>query len=337
MSDPSSRAADVVDPVSHVNVLGVGDELMVTWRGGSAALSVFVSDDPDDAGVDVRAPDAPGRVTLPRPQGRAYVHLFEPSQGFVVAAERRLEMDGPTNFRDLGGYPTLDGGWTRWGRVFRSDGLHEASAGDLDRLESLGITTVFDLRSDEEVEQAPDRLPAGIAHVHLPMSSDVAKGRSMLQRILDGDLTKFDDDDMSAGYLRMLEGFPEHLARIVATVADSQPVLFHCTAGKDRTGIAAMTLLGLADVADSFILDDYEVSARYRRRSPEGTAWFEQQIRDAGHDPAGFATLWGSPRAVMRRTLDGLRDRWGSHAEFVRSIGVDDEVAGRARSGLRRD
>lgn len=324
-----------MDPVSHVNVVGVDDQLFVSWRGGSDQISVFLSESPDDAGTDVRAPDAAGRTVLPRPGGRAYVHLFEPSQGFVVSAERRVDMDGPSNFRDIGGYPTSDGAWTRWGQVFRSDGLHELTETDHARIRDLGISVVFDLRSDGEVEQAPDRLPDGVAHVHLPMSSDVAQGRSMLQRILDGDLPKFDEDDMADGYLRMLDGFPEHLARMVTAVADGETVLFHCTAGKDRTGITAMTLLGLADVADSYILDDYEVSAQYRTRSAEGTAWFESQIRDAGYDPAEFSTLWGSPRPVMRKTLDGLRDRWGHPRNYVRSIGVSDDTAVRARERLR--
>ncbi len=323
------------DPISHVNVVAVAGDLLVTWRGGSDAVSGFVSDRVDDAGTDVRAPDAPGRVTVPAPLHRAYIHLFEPSQGFVVAAERRLAMDGPSNFRDLGGYPTLDGSWTRWGKVFRSDGLHTLSDADHERVRDLGISVVFDLRSDSEVEQAPDRLPDGVRHVHLPMSSDVAQGRSMLQRILDGDLPKFDDDDMSSGYLRMLEGFPDHLAQMVSTVAGGETVLFHCTAGKDRTGITAMLLLALADVDDSFILDDYEISARFRARSPERTEWFEEQIRDAGLDPADFTTLWGSPRPVMRKTLDGLRAQWGDHRSYVRSIGVDDDVAQAAAASLR--
>jgi protein-tyrosine phosphatase len=327
----------VADPISHVNVVAVGEELLVTWRGGSDELSVFLSDDPDDAGTDVRAPDGRGRVTLPNRSRRAYVHLFEPSQGFVVAAERRITMDGPSNFRDLGGYPTLDGAWTRWGQVFRSDGLHTLTDGDHDLLEALEITTVFDLRSHGEVEQAPDRLPRGLRHVHLPMSSDVAQGRSMLERIVDGDLHKFDEDDMADGYLRMLEGFPEFLAEMLHAVADGEKVLFHCTAGKDRTGITAMTMLGLAGVADAYILDDYEVSAHYRAHSAEGTNWFAERIREAGYDPDDYHAMWGSPRPAMRKALDGLRERWGDHHRYAHSIGVADDVVERVRAVLRTD
>lgn len=323
-------------PLSHVNVWPSADEITVSWRGGSPDLSVFVSDDPLDAGVDVRAPDGPGVITVARAAHRHYIHLFDPVDGFVVGAERRLAMDGPSNFRDLGGYPTIDGSYTRWGQVFRSDGLHELSDADHEQILGLGISKVFDLRSAGEVEQAPDRLPDGIDHVHMPMSSDVALQRSMLERIVDGDLPKFDEHDMSAGYLRMLEGFPDYLSAMIGAVAAGEKILFHCTAGKDRTGITAMTLLGLAGVADGYILDDYEISAQYRAHSTEGTNWFAERIREAGLDPDDFHAVWGSPRPAMRMTLDGLRDRWGTHEAFVRSIGVDDAVAATARELLRQ-
>lgn len=325
----------MTDPISHLNVVAADDELLVTWRGGSDAVSVFLSDDPDDAGTDVRAPDAAGRVSLGSELARPYVHLFEPGQGFVVAAERRIAMDGPSNFRDLGGYPTLDGSWTRWGQVFRSDGLHELSDRDHDLMGVLGISTVFDLRSDGEVEMAPDRLPAGVRHVHLPMSSDVAQGRSMLERIVDGDLSKFDEDDMAEGYLRMLEGFPEFISEMLHAVAGGEKVLFHCTAGKDRTGITAMTMLGLAGVADVHILDDYEVSAHYRAHSSEGTNWFSDRIREAGFDPDDYHALWGSPRPAMRKTLDALRERWGDHETYARGIGLGDDALAGVRERLR--
>ena len=325
----------MADPISHVNVWPNDDELVVTWRGGSEEISVFVSDDPDDPGVDVRAPDERGRTVLVRSEQRQYVHLFDPAEGFVVAADRRIEMDGPSNFRDLGGYPTLDGGTTRWGRVFRSDGLHELSERDHGRFRELDVTVVFDLRTRAEAEQAPDRLPAGVDYVHMPMSSDVAQQRGLLERIVDGDLTKFDEDDMAEGYLRMLEGFGEYLAGVVGAVAEGHGVLFHCTAGKDRTGITAMTLLGLAGVADAHILDDYELSARYRQTAPEGTSWFAERIREAGHDPGDFHAMWGSPRPAMRKTLEGFRERWGDHDTYVRSIGVGDEIADAARARLR--
>jgi len=318
--------------VNHINVVVDNDELIVTWRGGSASLSVFVSDDPDDPGTDVRAPHGAGRTVIARSKDRQYIHLFEPGQGFTVAAQRCLDTDGPDNFRDLGGYPTLHGSSTRWGRVFRSDRLDGLSADDQAMIESLGISTVFDLRSNAEAAAAPDQLPGTVTRVHLPMSSDVAQHRSLLARIIDGTLPKFDNDDMAAGYLNMLEGFGDYFTEVIDTVAAGQRILFHCTAGKDRTGVMAMVLLGLAGVPEPYLLDDYEISQRYRR--PGSDSRFQEQIRAAGFDPEDFATMWLSPRVVMRQTLDGLRQRWRDHAGYLDSIGVSDETVNAARSSL---
>ena len=318
--------------VAHLNVVADDDALIVTWRGGSPSLSVFVSDDPDDPGTDVRAPDAAGRTVIARTARRQYIHLFEPGQGFIVAAERRLEMDGPDNFRDLGGYPTAQGSYSRWGRLFRSDRLDGLSADDQARIESLNISTVFDLRSDGEVATAPDRLPDTVRLVHRPMSSDVAQHRSMLARIIDGTLVKFDNDDMSSGYLDMLEGFGDYFTEVINEIAAGHRILFHCTAGKDRTGVMAMVLLGLAGVPEAYLLDDYELSGQCRR--PDTDSPFREKIRSAGFDPDDFETMWQSPRAVMRQTLDGLRQRWGNHANYLNWIGVSDETISTARAEL---
>ena len=318
--------------VTHINVVSNEDELIATWRGGSPSLSVFVSADPDDSGTDVRAPDSAGRTVIARTARRQYIHLFEPEQGFIVGAERCLRMDGPDNFRDLGGYPTADGSYSRWGRLFRSDRLDGLTANDQAQIESLNISTVFDLRSNGEVAMAPDRLPSAVKHVHLPMSSDVAQQRSMLARITDGTLSKFDNDDMSSGYLGMLEGFGDYFIEVINEIIEGHRILFHCTAGKDRTGVMAMVLLGLAGVSAPYLLDDYEISQQYRRPNSESS--FREQIRSAGFNPDDFETMWQSPRAVMRQTLEGLQQRWGDHANYLKSIGVSAEMIAAARSNL---
>ncbi len=296
-------------------------------------MSVFVSNDPDDAGTDVRGPQEPGRAVVERTQRRQYIHLFDPGDGFTVAAQRQVEMDGPENFRDLGGYTLIDGGHSRWGRVFRSDRLDALSDADHVRLGELGVATVFDLRSAGEIELAPDRLPDGLRYVSLPMSSDVAQHRSMFQRIIDGDLPKLDQADMAGGYVRMLEGFGDHIAEVITAVAQGDRVVFHCTAGKDRTGVMAMVLLAIAGVAEPHLLDDYEISSHYRSKAEPSQ--FAEHITAAGFDPADYAAMWGSDRPVMKLTLDGLRERWGNHESYVRAIGIDDSTAAAARAALR--
>ncbi len=333
----------MAEPISHVNVWSgpdgpgaePGDELIVTWRGGSPAVTVFVSEDPRDAGSDARAPDRAGLATLPRGPRRSYVHLFDPEHGFTVAAERRLRLDGPVNFRDIGGYPTADGAQSAWGRVFRSDRLDQLSDRDHELLGELGISVVFDLRSDAELERQPDRLWPGVRHEHLPMSSDVAVKRGFLDRIVGGHITEFTKQQMAGGYLRMLESYPASMRRIAMAVAGGERIVIHCTAGKDRTGIAAMMLLGLAGVGDGHLLDDYEMSVRYR--DPDAVEQFCELVRAAGRDPDDFDidAMLGSPRSVMRRTLDGLYERWGDHHGYARFAGLDDAELQAVLANLR--
>lgn len=323
----------MTDPISHVNVWPVGDDLLVTWRGGGD-VSVFVSNDPVDAGTDVRGPDGPGQVSVSR-AGRPYVHLFDPTHGFTVAAERVVAMDGVHNLRDLGGYPTADGGQTRWGQVFRSARFDETSEADRERIRAMGISTVFDLRTQGEVDANPNRLPDGIETIHLPMSSQVAVQKGLFERIFDGDISSYTKADMAAGYLRMLENYADDFASMVEAVARGEKILFHCTAGKDRTGLTAMTMLALAGVADGHILDDYEISAQHQ---PEGRLeHVTAELTKAGQDPDRFdlEALLGSSRAVMRMTLEGMRDRWTDHPGYFDHLGLDPATRAAARENLR--
>ncbi len=322
-------------PITHVNVTRVDGDLVVTWRCG-CDVTVSVSADPDDAGVDVRVPDRPGVAMIERGVGfRPYVHLFDPEFGFEVAADRHIELDGPGNFRDLGGYTTVAGGRTRWGRVFRSDRLDGLTDRDHDVIEMLGVDVVFDLRSAAETEAAPDRLPAAVERIHLPLSSDEIRARPMLQRIIDGDLTSYSSDDMVAGYLRMLEAFGSSFAAVVERVADGATVVAHCTAGKDRTGLVAMLMLGLAGVEDGDLLDDYEISDRYRDSAARDE--YAEKVRSLGHDPDAFAAMFRSPRSVMRDTVEGLRRRWGSIEAYLSDVGVESTTLEAARTALVAD
>ena len=331
----SPYAQPVPAPVSHVNVTRIDGDLMVTWRGGGD-VSVFVSADSEDAGVDVRAPDGPGMVVIERGVGfRPYIHLFDPDHGFVVAAERQIILDGPDNFRDLGGYRTVDGRATRWGRVYRSDRLDGLSGRDHDVLEMLGVDVVFDLRSSIENESAPYALPDAIDRVHLPLSSDQVRARPMIQRIIDGDLRSYTTEDMTAGYLRILDAFGSSFAILVERVAAGATIVAHCTAGKDRTGLASMILLGLAGVDDGDLLDDYEISDRYRDSGMRDA--YADRIRDLGLDPEDFAAMFSSPRVVMRDTLDELRSRWGSIPGYLEQAGVPADTLDAARRALVDD
>ena len=253
--------------------------------------------------------------------------------------QRRVDLDGPSNFRDLGGLPTAGGGSTRFGLVYRADRLCTLTDADLRRLESAGIRHVFDLRSETEAADFPDRLPAGAAYVRLSMTSDQTfQARTIYERIVDGEIKSYGEADMVAGYLRMLQNFGPSLARVVRQVGQGEPTVIHCTAGKDRTGVAAMLLLDLAGVAAEHVVADYALSSERRpslQKDQTEARSLVPMLEDYGLDPAGFAPLWEARPAVMSATLEGLHDGWGGAASYLAAAGMEDSELAAVRALLQ--
>ena len=253
--------------------------------------------------------------------------------------QRWVDLDGPSNFRDLGGLPIAGGGSTRFGRVYRADRLCTLSDADLRRLEAADIRHVFDLRSQTEADDFPDRLPAGASYARLSMTSDETfQARTIYERIVEGEIKAYGEAEMVAGYVRILQNFGPSFARIVRQVAQGEPTIIHCTAGKDRTGVAAMLLQDLAGVAAEHVVADYALSSE-RRPSQQydhtEANSLVPMLEDYGLDPAGFAPLWEARPAVMAAVVDQLHDRWGGAAGYLALAGMDAQELATARASLR--
>jgi len=231
--------------------------------------------------------------------------------------DRATVFTGIYNFRDLGGYPTGDGRTVAWRRLFRSDDLGRLTISDADRFAALGIRTVIDLRRPTEIA-ALGRIPefTGVEYrnVHLvhqlwPLSDQV----EVAERI-DYLVDRYRDMSVEAG-----DGIGAAL-RLIAE-ADAAPVVVHCIAGKDRTGIVAALTLGLLGVDDETIVADYALTDAAERalRADQGKA----------PSPLPFA-----PPDAMRAFLTGLRARHGSVEAYVKSFGVTDEHVAAMRAHL---
>lgn len=167
--------------------------------------------------------------------------------------ERAIVLEGAHNLRDLGGVPLPGGGQTRFGAFYRMDDPCGLTAADLARLDALGVRTVIDLRFAEEVARRPHPLAVapGIRYENVPLGMamfDTPENQAMLA-------------DMGAFYCYLLDHGGDswrHIFRLA--LATDGAVLFHCTAGKDRTGVMALLLLSLAGAADEEIVADYELT-----------------------------------------------------------------------------
>lgn len=241
-----------------------------------------------------------------------------------MTAADPIDLDGPANFRDLGGYATADGGETRPGRVFRSDSLSYLSDRDLERLRvEHGVRTVIDLRAGHEVtDHGHGPLSAHVRQLHLPIVDQTREpdpARPRPQRSL---------DTLDQIYGFMLDEYADRFGAVLGKIAapDAAPVVFHCAAGKDRTGLVSMLLLGLCDVSDELIVTDF---ARTETRMPEIIARHGARAAATGREPEVAGQQYGARPDTMRAVLAALRAEHGSVAGYVRAAGVDDATAGR--------
>ncbi|MEM7413138.1 MAG: tyrosine-protein phosphatase [Myxococcota bacterium] len=234
-----------------------------------------------------------------------------------MAPPRRVEVAGCHNFRDLGGYPTESGGQLRWRQIFRADGLHALEAGGVATLrDEIQLGDIIDLRSTAELEldgRGPLQREAMRFH-HLPLFD----GPGSTERPPMASLADL--------YFGMIEFARGPLARVITTIARTDdPVVFHCAAGKDRTGVVSALLLALLGVRDEVIVVDYAATRDSldaiveRLMSSEG---YKDMWKELPPD-----TLHAEPE-TMRSFLEQIRAKYGSAADYVADIGVaPDDIA----------
>ncbi|MEZ4217130.1 MAG: tyrosine-protein phosphatase [Myxococcota bacterium] len=237
--------------------------------------------------------------------------------------QRKIPLEGCFNFRDLGGYPTRDGRRVRWRRLFRSDGLQLLTDADVAHLrDDLRLASIVDLRSTAELEQDGRGRLAGtdMRFHHVPFFD----GPRSAQR-------PPPEQTLADLYLGMIERAGAPIARAISVLAETPPdraAVYHCAAGKDRTGVLSALLLSLLGVDDELIVADYALS----QESMDDVIARLESLR-------GYEDIWKElpPDTMhahpdtMRRLLTALDERWGGAAGLAKSIGV----APRALDALR--
>jgi protein-tyrosine phosphatase len=211
---------------------------------------------------------APTRQGSPRPY--FLVERQDEGQGTEVRiiGARRLALEGAFNFRDLGGIKTADGRWIRWGQIFRSDGLSKLTPADYSRLNAIGISLVCDLRSRDERKTYPTEWHDGSPVFMLAPVSENSKGST--DDDYDGTSPRPDQsiEDRKAAfersYVQIAFDSASKFGAVLRAIATSDgPSVFHCAAGRDRTGITAAMLLHILGVPDETIVSDYLLSTKY--------------------------------------------------------------------------
>ena len=258
------------------------------------------------------------------------------SQRAATPAGSLIALEGTLNLRDLGGWPTASGEHVvARSTLYRSDRLSDLSPADHDVLDALGIVTVIDLRYEAEAAQHPSVLWSGVEnHVSIPMGGEFADQRSFIERALDGDFDDISDADIGESYIEFLTDHATEFGTAIDTLADGGPALFHCTAGKDRTGLLAMLMLRTVGVDDATVLHDFTLSNEYR--AERRMAQLEPIFTERGLDIENFRPALSAPGPALHTAMTWIDETHGSTATYlVESCGMADPVERLGRRLLR--
>ncbi len=231
---------------------------------------------------------------------------------------RHVALETCFNFRDLGGYRATHGQTVRWGCVFRSDSLRSLTSADFAVLSGLGVRTVVDLRSTKELESEGRSAHLGeLDYHHAPLFEQ----------------EPLPDPRPGEMYLAIAAARGESLAGSLRTIAEcDHAVVFHCAAGKDRTGILAAMLLAALGVPDESIIADYVLSGRALEPWLAWAKVSDPKLAEEIEALPGWL-LRASPE-FMRSFLDGIRSRYGSVENYLGEIGAGADVTRTLRSRL---
>ena len=240
-------------------------------------------------------------------------------------SERHYSFEGCFNFRDIGGYLNQDGKKVKRGLYFRAGRQDRMTEKDLVQLSDLNISTQIDLRKQEEVlDQGRGPLEdMGVNYINIAVIPEGGSDK----------LNKLVGDTGISGkrYLGYLEFGPTSWLRLFGILADEEnlPVLLHCTAGKDRTGVSTAFLLSVLGVSRDIIEADYLLTNLDTERQAdfiESTVGYPE-----GYNREKMISIAGVPKDAMKDFLDGVESKWGSVVEYLEKIGVTQEQMDQVR------
>jgi protein-tyrosine phosphatase len=321
--------AAAVIPFTEATVERTDDHrLVVRWSAPPSAGAVTVlarstpdADGPEGAGRMVGHGGAAGSITVEGlPAAPRWYFELRPRRGAsLTIAERSLHLASAPNFRDVGGYRTTDGRWVRMGLAYRSDQLDRLTDADLAVIAKLAPTVVVDLRTDAERRGGADRVPPGARPLVEDVLADAPPGGPSVASL--------NSPDAAAQFLVTanrqfvdLASARKAYTGLFGELEDAHgEVVYHCSAGKDRTGWASAVLLTLLGVPRETVMADYLASNGYL--TDKNAALFQRL-------PPGRAAvmepLMTVRRAYLEAAFDEVDRRYGSFDRYAaQALGLD--------------
>lgn len=312
----------------YINSTAKTIELNFTKKGKH---TIYEGTSPND--INWKSPIVCTKKTLQlnRNTPRPFYAVITPKKDTLIIAERKLIINDLDNFRDLGGIKTKDGRYVVWGRFYRSNALNTLLTSSFPYMQDLKVNKVFDLRSDAEIAKAKDNLPKNIIYEHFPIFKDGDSGmiQGIEQKLKEGNLTEEDAENLMIETYKSFaaddaEKFNNLLHQII--IQDDQPNLFHCTAGKDRTGYTAAMILALLNVDKQTILDEYDMTNFYTE------AKIKEYIANASKlglgdkiEPGAVAAIMSVKKKYMEVAFEIIDKKYGGIDAYIKNqLGFSD-------------
>lgn len=296
----------------HVEVKGAGTGPLSAWLSEDTIL------DDGDLLVAESRPVSGLRIASPAAH-RRYVILKRADGTTSVVGERVLPLEQASNFRDLGGYTTRDGRTVRWGRAYRSGAMPLLTDADIATIRELGIDAVVDLRSIEERQLTPDSIDDQTHAMFL--SNDYAMETLMAGLMAGGGENIYKGMEVTLA--------PQYRALYRRLIAQDGAVIYHCSAGQDRTGVATALLYDMLGVDRETILADYHLSTHLRQPKWEypridpakfpGNTWAERFAK-AGERAKASPLYTPSGQSHLAQFFEYLDQTYGGSEGYMRQV-----------------
>ncbi|HEY5774815.1 MAG TPA: tyrosine-protein phosphatase [Xanthomonadales bacterium] len=265
--------------------------------------------------------------------------LASPAFPSEFAHERVIHLKGTTNTRDIGGYQNSAMGTLRWGQIIRSDNLSRLTTGDFQKLEEIGIKTVIDLRTQKEHDQSPtvwtgDKPPR---FFHFPVGDSdndwFTAQRKMMKR------NRFSQEQslehMIEGYRMIAEEGASSYRKLMEIVLDESnwPVLIHCSAGKDRSGIAVALILESLNIDRETIMEEYLLTNEISRIE-EKAVFLSKESKSSsrgnkfskGTPASAWLPIVGVDARMLEAFYARVDERYGSMEAYLTELGADQDA-----------
>lgn len=247
-----------------------------------------------------------GTFLLDIPTDQRYYFELRQDNRSLILSDKHLPMEGGFNFRDLGGYKTKDNQIVKWGKIFRSDDLANLTATDLTYLSSIPLHDVLDFRSPDEIKAGPDKRPQSLQnYIQLSITpgnlTDLTTlNASQIDEVMKNINREIISDPASIKQYR-------EMFALLQNPSENTPLLYHCTAGKDRTGMATALILFALGVDQQVVFEDYLLSNQY----------IKEKFADYIKEKPELESLFSVKREFLQAGLDKIVEENGSIENFL--------------------